>query len=565
MRGRRRASRAGRRLRFPTPCRPPLWVIVPTYDEAASIERLLRSVAAVLAEAAPGDHRILVVDDGSPDGTGAIAERVGAELGVVEVLHRPAQGRARSGVPGRLRHALAAGAQRVVRDGRRPLARPGAPARAAGGGRARRRRARLALRARRRRDRLGRAAALRSATAAAATRASILGLPQRDLTGGYKVLQPRVLEAIELDSVRSQGYVFQIEVTYRAVLAGFRVEEVPIVFRERDAGTSKMSARIALEAMWRVPRLRRSAPAAVASRARRARGCRATAARRSLLPMDRTLRLLSVVAPVFDEEELVEAFYARVCAALEGIPFELVLVDDGSQRPHAASCSPRWPTRDPRVRVIQLSRNFGHQTALTAGLDHARGDAVVMIDADLQDPPELIPEMLDHWRRGTDVVYAVRQPSARARRASSSRPRAGSTSCSASSRDVDARARLGRLPPARPRARSTRCSSMRERNRFLRGMTVWVGFTQTAVPYERDARHAGETKYTLRTHAALLARRDLVVLAPAAAARDAASASSARRSRSCDPGRDRAADRRLLPARASARSRSRCCCSAASS
>jgi dolichol-phosphate mannosyltransferase len=102
----------------------------------------------------------------------------------------------------------------------------------------------------------------------------ILGLPQRDLTGGYKVLHRRVLEAIELESVRAQGYVFQIEVTYRAVLAGFRVEEVPIVFRERDAGTSKMSARIAFEAMWRVPRLRRSASAAVA----RARAAAAAAA-----------------------------------------------------------------------------------------------------------------------------------------------------------------------------------------------------------------------------------------------------------------------------------------------
>jgi dolichol-phosphate mannosyltransferase len=91
----------------------------------------------------------------------------------------------------------------------------------------------------------------------------ILGLPQRDLTGGFKVLHRRVLEAIELESVRSQGYVFQIEVTYRAVLAGFSVVEVPIVFRERDAGASKMSTRIALEAIWRVPGLRRTAPAAV--------------------------------------------------------------------------------------------------------------------------------------------------------------------------------------------------------------------------------------------------------------------------------------------------------------
>ncbi|MBV9047435.1 MAG: glycosyltransferase family 2 protein, partial [Solirubrobacterales bacterium] len=113
----------------------------------------------------------------------------------------------------------------------------------------------------------------------------------------------------------------------------------------------------------------------------------------------RPLTLLSVVAPVYNEQELLEDFYARVCSALEGLRFELVLVDDGSsdQTPELLA---RLADNDPRVRVVFLSRNFGHQTALTAGLDHARGDAVVMLDADLQDPPELIPRMLDHWRAG---------------------------------------------------------------------------------------------------------------------------------------------------------------------
>jgi dolichol-phosphate mannosyltransferase len=242
---------------------PTLWIIVPTYDEAASIERLLRSVAAELADAAPGDHRILVVDDGSPDGTAAIAERVGAELGVVEVLERAQKGGLGQAYLAGFRHALAAGAQRVVEmdadlshDPRHLPALLAASDRAdvvlgsryvPGGG-------------------VTDWGALRRFVSYGGClyARTILGLPQRDLTGGYKVLHRRVLEAIELDSVRSQGYVFQIEITYRAVLAGFRVEEVPIVFRERDAGTSKMSARIALEAMWRVPRLRRSAPAAVA-------------------------------------------------------------------------------------------------------------------------------------------------------------------------------------------------------------------------------------------------------------------------------------------------------------
>ena len=211
--------------------------------------------------------------------------------------------------------------------------------------------------------------------------------------------------------------------------------------------------------------------------------------------MERTLRLLSVVAPMYDEEGLVEAFYARVCSALDGVPFELVLVDDGS-----SDATPRMlaalAARDRRVRVIELSRNFGHQTALTAGLDHARGEAVVMLDADLQDPPELIPAMLEHWRRGTDVVYAVR------------RRRDGETRFKLTTarwfyKLFSALGDVALEPDSGDfrlldRAQLDALLSMRERNRFLRGMTVWVGYTQTAVPYERDARYAGETKYTLR-------------------------------------------------------------------
>ncbi len=211
--------------------------------------------------------------------------------------------------------------------------------------------------------------------------------------------------------------------------------------------------------------------------------------------MDRTLRLLSVVAPLYEEDALVEAFHARVCGALEGIPFELVLVDDGS-RDRTPELLAALAARDERVRVIRLSRNFGHQTALTAGLDHARGDAVAMLDADLQDPPELIPEMLEHWRRGTDVVYAVR------------RRRDGETRFKLASARWFYRlfSAVGDVPlepdsgdfRLLDRAPLDALLSMRERNRFLRGMTVWVGYTQTAVPYERDARRAGETKYTLR-------------------------------------------------------------------
>jgi dolichol-phosphate mannosyltransferase len=211
--------------------------------------------------------------------------------------------------------------------------------------------------------------------------------------------------------------------------------------------------------------------------------------------MERTLGLLSVVAPLYEEEALVEAFHARVCTALEGIPFELVLVDDGSSD-RTPQLLEQIAARDERVRVVSLSRNFGHQTALTAGLDHARGDAVAMIDADLQDPPELIPEMLDHWRRGTDVVYAVRKRRDGETRFKLTTARwfyklfsaLGDVALEPDSGDFRL---LDRAP-------LDALLSMRERNRFLRGMTVWIGYTQTAVPYERDARYAGETKYTLK-------------------------------------------------------------------
>lgn len=209
----------------------------------------------------------------------------------------------------------------------------------------------------------------------------------------------------------------------------------------------------------------------------------------------RTLRLLSVVAPVLNEEGVVEAFYGRVCEALEGLPFELVLVDDGSTD-RTPELLAQIAQADARVKVVTLSRNFGHQAAITAGLDHAAGDAVVMIDADLQDPPELIVEMLDHWRRGSDVVYAVREH------------REGETwfklttarwfyKLFARVTRLDLRQNSGDFRLLDRRALDV-ILSMRERSRFLRGMTVWVGFTQTAVPYQRDARYAGETKYTLR-------------------------------------------------------------------
>ncbi len=209
----------------------------------------------------------------------------------------------------------------------------------------------------------------------------------------------------------------------------------------------------------------------------------------------RSLGLLSVVAPVYNEEELIELFVERTCAALADYRFELVLVNDGSTDATPEMLD-RLAAGDLRVRVVHLSRNFGHQAALTAGLEHALGNAVAMIDADLQDPPELIPSMVEHWQQGADVVYAVR------------RQREGETAFKLATAawffklfdklaQVDLEPNSGDFRLLDRRALDA-LLSMTERSRFLRGMTVWVGFRQTAISYERDARHAGETKYTLR-------------------------------------------------------------------
>ena len=211
---------------------------------------------------------------------------------------------------------------------------------------------------------------------------------------------------------------------------------------------------------------------------------------------ERRLELLSIVAPVLDEAELIEAFYERTVGAIEPLPFELVLVDDGStdETPRMLA---ELGARDSRVRVVTLSRNFGYQPAVAAGLDHARGDAVVTIDADLQDPPELIGEMLERWRAGSDVVYAIR----RERRGESRLKLVTARWFSRVFRrlaELDIPANVGDYRLLDRRAVQV-LRQMPERNRFLRGMTVWVGFTQSSVAYDRDPRYAGETRYRWRT------------------------------------------------------------------
>jgi dolichol-phosphate mannosyltransferase len=195
---------------------------------------------------------------------------------------------------------------------------------------------------------------------------------------------------------------------------------------------------------------------------------------------------------MLNEEHTAEELYKRLARALEGRDWELVAVDDGSDDTTPAILR-RLADADDRVRMVRLSRRFGHQAALTAGLDHARGDVVITIDADLQDPPEVIPKLIDEWRCGRDVVHAVRDV-----RPGEPRWRLAAITTfyrlfgRIAGTDVVANSGDFRLLDRRA---VDALGSMRERNRFLRGMSVWVGFSQARVTYERDSRFAGETKY----------------------------------------------------------------------
>jgi dolichol-phosphate mannosyltransferase len=237
------------------------WLVLPTYDEAANIA----AIVAVARENLPADAHILIVDDNSPDGTGAIADRLAAADPGVEVLHRAGkEGLGPAYIAG-FRRALAAGADFVLQmdsdfsHDPRDLPRLLEAARSAdlaigsryvaGGG-------------------VSEWGLLRRVVSRGGSlyAGAILGVPQRDLTGGFKCFRREVLEAIDLDAVVAKGYVFQVEMTYRTLKAGFTVREVPIVFRDRQAGESKMSTAIAVEATWQVPLLRRRVGAGAPAR-----------------------------------------------------------------------------------------------------------------------------------------------------------------------------------------------------------------------------------------------------------------------------------------------------------
>ena len=206
---------------------------------------------------------------------------------------------------------------------------------------------------------------------------------------------------------------------------------------------------------------------------------------------------ITIVAPIYNETENIPELYARIKHVMEGSDhsWELIMVDDGSTD-GSTELIRQLGSQDDRVKPIIFARNFGHQIAVTAGLDYSRGDAVVIIDSDLQDPPEVILQLIEKWHEGYQVVYAVRAE------------REGETwfkefTASLFYRliyritDVDIPRDTGDFRLL-DRSVVDVMGSMRERHRFLRGMSVWVGFKQAGVEYKRAARFAGETKYPLR-------------------------------------------------------------------
>jgi glycosyltransferase involved in cell wall biosynthesis len=206
---------------------------------------------------------------------------------------------------------------------------------------------------------------------------------------------------------------------------------------------------------------------------------------------------VSVVAPVFNEEAILPELYRRMRDVLDGASedWELVLINDGS-RDSSPEIMRQLHEQDPRVKVVYFARNFGHQIAITAGADYARGDAVVIIDADLQDPPEVILDLLAKWREGYEVIYAIRAQ------------RRGETwfkefTAKAFYRiiyritDIDIPMDTGDFRLMDRKAVNA-LKGMREKHRFMRGLSVWIGFRQTGVEYVRAERYAGETKYPLK-------------------------------------------------------------------
>jgi glycosyltransferase involved in cell wall biosynthesis len=209
-------------------------------------------------------------------------------------------------------------------------------------------------------------------------------------------------------------------------------------------------------------------------------------------------KLITIVIPVFNEIEVIDACYARLGAVMQSLQdydYELIFVDDGS-RDQTHERLVGFHAQDPHLKIVKFSRNFGHQIAVTAGVDVATGDAIVIIDADLQDPPEVIPEMVKKWEEGYDVVYGVRQ-----RRVGESRLKL--LTAAAFYRllrvftNIEIPVDVGDFRLLSARAASE-LRKLREKDRFVRGLVSWIGFRQIGIQYERDSRFAGDTKYPFR-------------------------------------------------------------------
>ena len=206
--------------------------------------------------------------------------------------------------------------------------------------------------------------------------------------------------------------------------------------------------------------------------------------------------VISVIVPIFNEEEVIPELYRRMAAVLGNIgqTWELVCVNDGS-RDASLSMLLSLREQDARIKIINFSRNFGHQIAITAGMDYALGDAIAIIDADLQDPPELIGEMFEKWREGYEVVYAVR-----ARRQGESRFKLWTASAFyrllRRITDVEIPVNTGDFRLIDRQVLLT-MRRLREKHRFMRGLSSWVGFRQIGIEYQRAERFAGDTKYPL--------------------------------------------------------------------
>jgi glycosyltransferase involved in cell wall biosynthesis len=205
----------------------------------------------------------------------------------------------------------------------------------------------------------------------------------------------------------------------------------------------------------------------------------------------------SIVVPVYNEAEVLQALYNRLTPVMAGLgeSYEIIFVNDGSTDESPLLLQDLQGT-DKHLKVLSLSRNFGHQIAITAGLDHSSGQAVVVMDADLQDPPEVIPRLVDQWRKGYDLVSAVREK----RRGEGLFKRATAAlfyrllqHLTATEIALDA----GDFRLMSRKAVET-LKGIRERSRFLRGLSGWIGFRQTSVSFVRDVRQAGETKYPLK-------------------------------------------------------------------